>query len=158
MVLLYFTCINVSVGESKFMHNVAIGANGAALLLNTSSMANISRTDFSGNNATHDCGGAVHMLKSTLMISNSTFSRNSIVSGHGGALCLQDGTYNINDSNFNLNEAATFGGAIYTRNSHHAYLVRCSFDTNIVKLTSGGGRTVRIYRESNLKIHKFVYH
>ena len=144
--------INVSIYESKFMSNVAPGANGGALFLNISSMANISRTDFSGNNATHNCGGAVHMLKSTLMISNSTFSRNSIIKGHGGALCLQDGTYDINDCNFNFNEAATFGGAIYTRNSYHAYLVRCSFDTNIVKLASGGGRTMRIYRESNLKI------
>ena len=144
--------INVSIRESKFLHNAAQRANGGALLLDTSSMAIISRTDFSGNNATHDCGGAVHMLKSTLMISNSTFSRNSIVKGHGGALCLQDGSNIISDCNFIFNEAATFGGAIYTRNSHHTYLERCFFDTNTVRSQAGGGRTMRIYRESNLKI------
>ena len=67
-------------------------------------------------------------------------------------MCLQEGTNYLSDCNFKFNEAATFGGAIYTRNSQHEYLTRCSFDTNIVKLATGGGRSMRIYREPNVVI------
>ena len=87
------------------------------------------------------------MFNSTLFISDSTFSQNSAVSGHGGALCLQEGTYKLNDCSFIFNEAETFGGAIYTRNSQHEYITRCVFDTNTVRSQSGGGRSMRIYRE-----------
>ena len=96
----------------------------------------------------------MHVFNSTLLISkfNSNFIQNLAVNGHGGALCLQVGTNYLSDCNFDFNEAETFGGAIYTRNSQHEYLTRCSFDTNIVRSPSGGGRSMRIYREPNVVI------
>ena len=144
-------CINMSIYESNSVSNIA-ESSGGALFSNMSSMANISKTVFSGNNASSDCGGAVQMLKSTLAISNSNFSHNSIAKGHGGALCIQEGRNDINDCYFSFNEAETFGGAIYIRNSQQSHLVKCYFDTNIVLAETGGGRTMRIYREANLVI------
>ena len=94
----------------------------------------------------------MHVFNSTLLILNSNFFRNSAVNGHGCALCLQEGTNYLSDCNFKFNEAATFGGVIYTRNSQHEYLTRCSFDTNVVSLATGGGRSMRIYREPNVVI------
>ena len=145
--------VNISTHKTKFTCNSA-NINGGAILSNKSSIANISETDFTGNtnNATTDCGGAMHVFNSTLLILNSNFSHNSAVNGHGGALCLQEGTNDLSDCNFYFNVAATFGGAIYTRNSQHEYLTRCFFDTNIITELSGGGRSMRIYREPNVVI------
>ena len=142
--------VNVATHESKFMNNMA-NSTGGALFSNKTGIANISRTDFSGNNATRN-GGAVHVFNSTLLIFNSTFSRNSAVNGHGGALCLEEGTYDFSDCNFYFNEAKTFGGAIYTRNSQYEYLMRCFFNTNTVRSPIGGGRSMRIYREPKVVI------
>ena len=140
--------INVSIHESKFMNNQAGLEGGGALLSDKSGMTTINRTVFENNHVTsaNSCGGAVRMYNITLSMFNSTVSRNS-VNGHGGALCLQESANEISDCTFNFNEAATFGGAIYARNSHHTHLLRCSFDTNILRSPSGGGRAMRIYRE-----------
>ena len=143
--------VNVCIHESKFINNRA-SVSGGALFSNKSNIANISKTNFSGNDVTTDCGGAVHVFNSTLMILDVIFSHNSAINGHGGALCLQEATNDLSDCTFNFNAAATFGGAIYIRNSQHAHLMRCYFDTNIVKLPTGGGRSMRIYREPNLTI------
>ena len=140
--------INVSVNESKFMSNLARSSTGGggALLSGGSGVTIISDTVFESNNATTGCGGAVRMYNIKLLVFTSTFIQNSI-KDHGGALCLQESTNELSDCTFNFNEAGTFGGAIYARNSHHTYLVRCSFDTNVVISASGGGRAIRIYRE-----------
>ena len=61
---------------------------------------------------------------------------------------MQESTNNLENCNFDYNEAGTFGGAIYARNSNHTNLVRCSFDTNILRTTTGGGRAMRVYREN----------
>jgi predicted outer membrane repeat protein len=137
--------VNISTHKTKFTNNLA-KVDGGAILSNKSGIANISETNFTdnSNNAPDDCGGAMHVFNSTLMISNSNFNRNLAVNGHGGALCLQEGTNYLSDCDFNFNEAETFGGAIYTRNSQHEYLTRCSFDTNTIKLPSGGGRSMRM--------------
>ena len=71
---------------------------------NKSGIVNISGTDFSGNNAANDCGGAVHVLKSKMLIFNSTFSQN--FNHHGGALCLLSSTNYLHDCMFKFNEAA----------------------------------------------------
>ena len=142
--------MNVSIHKSKFTNNQAF-LSGGALYSYKSSITNISKTDFSGNDAS-DCGGAMHVFNSTLMIFNSTFSHNSATSGRGGASCLQEATNDLSDCTFNFNAAATFGGAIHIRNSQHTHLMRCLFDTNIVKLPTGGGRSIRIYRESDFTI------
>ena len=142
--------VSIILFGNKFTNNAA-NLTGGALFSDKASTINISRFDFSGNNAMRD-GGAVHVFNSTLFISNGTFSQNSAVSGHGGALCLQEGTYELSDCSFMFNEAETFGGAIYTRNSQHEYLTRCIFGANTVRSPSGGGRSMRIYREPNLVI------
>ena len=61
-------------------------------------------------------------------------------------------TYELTNYSFIFNEAETFGGAIYTRNLQHEYLTRCIFDTNTVRSQSGGGRSLRIYREPKLVV------
>ena len=143
--------LNVSTHETKFTNNLSY-LSGGALFSNKSSIVNISKTEFAGNEVTNGCGGAVHVFNSTLMIFNSTFGHNSASDGHGGALCLQEATIDLSDCTFNYNKAAAFGGAIYIRNSQHTHLVRCLFDTNIVMSPTGGGRSMRIYREPNLTI------
>ena len=145
--------VNISTHKTEFTNNLA-KVDGGAIFSNKSDIANISETNFIDNTnvAINNCGGAMHVFNSTLLISNSNFIRNLAVNGHGGALCLQEGTNYLSDCNFDFNEAETFGGAIYTRNSQHEYLTRCSFDTNIVRSPSGGGRSMRIYREPNVVI------
>ena len=135
-----------------FYENHANYSTGGAINGHNCSNISVAYSTFYLNSAEDDCGGAVRMLNSTLIISNSTFSQNSATSSHGGALCLQEGTNDLSDCTFDFNEAATFGGAIYARNSYHTYLLRCSFNTNIVTLPTGGGRSMRAYRESDLKI------
>ena len=145
-----FNILNVSIYESRFMNNQATSEDGGALS-SKSGTTTINRTFFNNNNATSGCGGAVRMHSVIVSIFNSTFSKN-FINGHGGALCLQESTNNrLEDCNFDYNEADTFGGAIYARNSNLTYLVRCSFDTNILRMTKGGGRAVKAYRE-NLRI------
>ena len=139
--------MNVSINESSFMNNQANSGGGGALLSDISGVTTISGTFFNSNSATSGCGGAARMFRIIVSIFNSTFSKNSI-DGHGGALCLQESTNNLENCNFNFNEAGTFGGAVYARNSHYTYLVRCSFDTNILRKTMGGGRAMRVYREN----------
>ena len=145
--------VNISTHKTEFTNNVA-KVDGGAILSHRSGIANISETNFidNTNNAINNCGGAMHVFNSTLLISNSNFIQYLAINGHGGALCLQEGTNYLSDCNFDFNEAETFGGAIYTRNSQHEYLTRCSFDTNIVRSPSGGGRSMRIYREPNVVI------
>ena len=142
--------VNVSTHESRFINNVA-NSSGGALFSNESGIVNISGTNFSSNSATNDCGGAVHVLNSTLLILNSPFSQNFY--RYGGALCLLWSTNNLHDCSFNFNEATRLGGAIYTQNSQHEYIARCTFDrNNIVQEQIGTERSMRIYREVNLTI------
>ena len=144
--------MNVSINESRFMNNQAYSGGGGALLSDKSGMTTINRTFFNDNSATSGCVGAVRIYSVIVSIFNSTFSKNSIINVHGGALCLQEqSTNNLEDCHFNFNDAGTFGGAVYARNSLYTYLVRCSFDTNILRMTTGGGRAVKAYRE-NLRI------
>ena len=92
----------------------------------------------------------MHVLNSTLLILNSSFSQNS--NRYGGALCLLWSTNDLHDCSFNFNEATRLGGAIYTQNSQHEYIARCTFDRNIVQEQIGAERSMRIYREVNLTI------
>ena len=103
--------VNMSTHESRFTNNVAKSSGGALF----SGIVNISGTDFSGNNATNYCGGAVHMNNTMVLIFNSTFNQNS--NHYGGALCLLWSINYLHDCTFRFNEAARLGGAIYTQNS-----------------------------------------
>ena len=66
--------VNISTHRTKFTNNLA-KVDGGAIFSKISGIANISETDFTGNtnNATDDCGGAMHVFNSTLLILNSNF-------------------------------------------------------------------------------------
>ena len=67
----------------------------------------------------------MYVFNSTLKSANSNFSHNSATHKHGGAMCLHEATISICDCNFHFNIAATFGGAVYTRNSQYIYYTHC---------------------------------
>ena len=104
-----FNLGTVTVSNSTFSNNTAIGASGA--IDNTNGTLTVTNSTFSNNTARS--GGAIENFQGTVTVTGSTFTGNS-AGGNGGALFnFFDSTMTVTGSTFTNNTAGGEGGGIY---------------------------------------------
>jgi len=114
----------------SLVNNSASSDGGA--MYNTSSLPNISNTNFSANSAV--TGAAMYNLASSLSIGNTVFSGNSAQSG--GAIVNISSSTIIDKVTFSSNFASFNGGALFNNNSSPV-ISNSSFTGNLA--TNNGG-------------------
>ena len=104
----------ISITNSKFQVNSAIGVGGGGVVLDGSrGNVNITNSTFQNNSALRD-GGAIQVSMGIVIITNCTFQNNSASGDLGGAMSLDMllGIVNVIITNCKFHYNWRFGGAM----------------------------------------------
>ena len=142
----------VEIDNSQFLNNSMVW-DGAAITV-TSTMGNVTNSVFKNNSASYGSGGAIWyaQLASSPYFYKTEFEGNTALNDVGGAMFIggtghSTGSVYILESDFKENESQ-YGGALYTYFSNDVYIVDTDFTEN--KAKEGGA----IYAErENLNIY-----
>ncbi|AEG18344.1 beta strand repeat-containing protein [Methanobacterium paludis] len=129
----------LDIDSSNFSGNTAtaIGTGtGGGAIYNDGAILNINKSEFTGNAATDNAGGAIYSYSgTTITVSNSKFTQNTSKTGGGAIRNNGSGTtLTVSNSKFTRNHAE-YGGAIC--NSGIANITNSNFTDNNV--TNAGG-------------------
>ena len=128
--MLYVAFSNVSIINSKFMHNRA--DIGGALVADNSSLY-LARSTFSNNTA--NFGSVMVMSGSTIDMDNNTFINN--VALVGGAMVTYNDKFTISSTTFNNNSADFLGGVMVTLGDSSFTISTSTFANNTAGQSGG---------------------
>jgi VCBS repeat-containing protein len=129
-----FNLGTVTVSNSTFSNNTAIGASGA--IDNTNGTLTVTGSTFTGNSALS--GGAIENFQGTVTVTGSTFSGNRATSNDGGAIENFQGTVTVTGSTFTGNSAGGDGGALYNFFDSNMTVTGSTFTNNTAGGEGGG--------------------
>lgn len=141
--------VSTVITQCSFKNNI-VNQNGGAIYVTKGSLQ-ITDSEFSGNQATGEHGGAIFAganAKVTLTVSNGqaalkSFSNNQAVAGSGGAIMVngENAEANVTGYTFTGNDAKTMGGAIRFNEGTSFVVTKCTFKENESQAASsfGGG-------------------
>lgn len=158
----YVSAREVSVANSRFSGNAAIG-KGGGLYADSSGSVTITNTYFSENvvkSSNGDGGALVVYASKGSFITGCHFSGNNAgyTSGNGGAVYVQSGDATMTDCSFRDNVAGSQGGAIATYQFSNITISNTTFINNTA--STGGGGAIYVtgsYTNISLTSNTFSY-
>ena len=129
-----FNLGTVTVSNSTFSNNTAIGASGA--IDNTNGTLTVTNSTFSNNTARS--GGAIENFQGTVTVTGSTFTGNRATSNDGGTIENFQGTVTVTGSTFTGNSAGGNGGALFNFFDSTMTVTGSTFTNNTAGGEGGG--------------------
>lgn len=146
---------HITIKDSTFAQNKALGTHGGAMYLYTNTVADISGCKYMENTSVQN-GGAIYINGSEAEITSTEFKGNSIAGSEscsGGAVYTTKSTTKMNNVDFNNNSVTSAtakegnGGAIGMATKSVTYINNSNFASNSASYRGGG---IHLAADSNV--------